>query len=367
VIVAVTLDPAVHVSYDTKRIVPGTTHQVGRVRYRAGGRGPAVARMLHTFGHEVVAAGLAGGTAGEAIRAELARRGVPTQFTPIAMESRRVVEVTEASTGTTTSFAEPSPYITTEELGRLAADYRGLVEGASAAVLCGGLPDGLPPETYGTFATYAAEAGVPVVLDAGGSALWHGAARGPALVIPEPPPDVGPAGNPARPGGTDWPCDAGGAGDPARLVAGGCGAVVTMSGSTVNVLTAAGGWRAWLAESAWADQPGGDWPGGGEPGESGPGGSGPGESGPGGSGPGESGPGGSGPGAGGAAAMSRDALVAGFVPGVALGWSWPDSLTHAVSLAAAAGLAGDVDLVTYERLLPHVIIEPVAGQRPAIA
>jgi tagatose 6-phosphate kinase len=301
-IVAVTLDPSVHVSYDTKRIVPGTTHLVGRVRYRAGGRGPAVARMLHTFGHEVVAAGLAGGTAGELIRAELARHGVPTQFTPIARESRRVVEVTDSSTGTTTSFAEPSPYITTEELGRLAADYRSVIDGASAVVLCGGLADGLPPETYGTFATYAAEAGAPVVLDAGGSALRHGAARRPALVMPEP--SAGPAGpGSAETGEPEL-------GDPARLVGAGVGGVAMMSDGVVSVLTGQGEWRAWLP---------------------------------------------------GRRAMSRDGLVAGFVPGVALRWSWPDSLQHAVSLAAAADPAGDVDLVTYERLLPKVIIETVVG------
>ena len=63
----------------------------------------------------------------------------------------------------------------------------------------------------------------------------------------------------------------------------------------------------------------------------------------------------------GSVAMSRDALVAGFVPGVALGWSWPDMLQHAVSLAASAGRDGDVDLVSYERLLPEVIIETVIG------
>jgi tagatose 6-phosphate kinase len=297
-IVVVTLDPAVHVSYETKRLVPGRTHEVGRVSYRAGGRGPAVARMLHTFGHEVVTAGLAGGTAGELIRAELARRGVPTQFTPITMESRRVVEVTDASAGTTTSFAEPSPYITTEELGRLAADYRALLEGASGAVLCGGVPDALPPETFATFATYAAETGVPVVLDAGGSALEHGAARRPALVIPE-----GPS-------------------DPRGLVVAGVGAVATMSGPVVTVLTDGQGWQARLA--------------GGLPDEAGSGDP--------------------------AQSLSRDALVAGFVPGVTLGWSWPDSLRHAVSLAATAGLAGGVDLVTYERLLPEVVIEPVTGQ-----
>ena len=295
-IVVVTLDPAVHVSYETKRIVPGQSHPVGRVTYRVGGRGPAVARMLHTFGHEVVAAGLTGGTAGELIKAELSRVGVPTQFTPIVMESRRVVEGTDVSTGTTTSFAEPSPYITTEELGRLAADYRALIEGASGAVLCGGVPDALPPETFATFATYAAEAGVPVVLDAGGSALAHGVARRPALVIPE---------NPAEEG----------AGRPAEMVAAGVGAVVTMSGSAVTVLTGEQEWRARLDSSL----------------------------------PGQH-------------RMSRDALVAGFVPGVTLGWSWPDSLRHAVSLAATAGLSGRVDLVTYERLLPEVSVESVVGK-----
>ena len=301
-IVVVTLDPAVHVSYETKRIVPGQSHPVGRVTYRVGGRGPAVARMLHTFGHEVVAAGLTGGTAGELIKAELSRVGVPTQFTPIVMESRRVVEVTDVSTGTTTSFAEPSPYITTEELGRLAADYRALIEGASGAVLCGGVPDALPPETFATFATYAAEAGVPVVLDAGGSALAHGVARLPALVIPE---------NPAEEG----------AGRPAEMVAAGVGAVVTMSGSAVTVLTGEQEWRARL-DSSQPGQPG-------QPGQH---------------------------------RMSRDALVAGFVPGVTLGWSWPDSLRHAVSLAATAGLSGRVDLVTYERLLPEVSVESVVGK-----
>jgi tagatose 6-phosphate kinase len=311
VIVVVSLDPAVHVRYESKGLVPGRTHQVGRVRYRAGGRGPAVASMLHKFGHEVVAAGLAGGTAGELIRAELARRGIPTQFTPIARESRRVVEVTDSGAETTTSFAEPSPYITTEELGRLAADYRGLLDGASAVVLCGGLPDGLPPETYGTFATYAAEAGVPVVLDAGGSALWHGAARRPALAMPEPRPGADPAA------------------DSARLAAAGVGAAATMSGEIVSVLTAQGEWRAQLA-----------WPAG--------------QTGPQGHPAGDRPP-----------AMSRDALVAGFVPGVALGWSWPDSLKHAVSLAAAADAAADaagqVDLAAYEALLPLVVVENLSG------
>jgi tagatose 6-phosphate kinase len=244
-----------------------------------------VAKVLHTFGHEVVAAGLVGGSSGEVIRDELARAGVATQFTRINGESRRILEITDAADGTVTTFGEPAPFITTEELGRLAADYRALMADATAAVLCGSLPDGLPAETYGSLASYAAEAGVPVVLDASGSALRHAVSRRPALVIPG---------------------DTTGA---AALVAGGAGAVAILSDGGVRAVTATGEWRAELAGEHLQQ-------------------------------------------------ASRDAMVAGFVPGIALAWSWPDILAHAMALAVSSDPAGDVDLEAYERLLPKVTVAP---------
>lgn len=59
-IVTVTLNPALHVGYEAERVMLGRANPVSRVRYQPGGRGLAVARVLHTFGHEVVAAGPAG-------------------------------------------------------------------------------------------------------------------------------------------------------------------------------------------------------------------------------------------------------------------------------------------------------------------
>ncbi|MGO8959895.1 MAG: 1-phosphofructokinase family hexose kinase [Streptosporangiaceae bacterium] len=304
-IVTVTLNPALHVHYKATRVQLGAANNVSGVRYLTGGRGLAVARLLHTFGHEVVAAGLAGGSAGELIRNELARAGVATQFTWIAAESRRVVQVADGAGGHTTSFGEPAPYITTEELGRLAADYRNLLDGATAVVLCGSLPDGLPPETYGSLASYAASAGVPVVLNAGGSALRHGAARGPALVIPES-------------DGTGLPVLAG-------LESAGAGSVVLPTSRGVRVL--AGG-REWLAELGPGFRPP-DW-----------------------SAPDTT-------------ASFRDGLVAGFVPGIALSWSWPDMLRHALALAASATPAGQPDIDAYERALPGVVIT-APGHWPAL-
>ncbi len=303
-ILTVTLNPALHVHYQAEGVGLGQANQVSRVSYRAGGRGLAVARVLHTFGHEVVAAGLAGGAAGEVIRAELAKAGVATQFTWIAGDSRRVLRLADESGGPVTTFREPAPYITTEELGRLAADYRSLLADAEAVVLCGSLPAGLPAETYGSLTSYATDAGVPVVLSAGGSALWHAVSRRPTLVLPES------AGH-----------------DPAGLIERGAGGVAVLSGHAIEVTTAQARWQASLIGRMGQAEAGSRAMGGGEEGQ------------------------------------SRDALVAGLVPGVALGWSWPDMLRHAVALVVACRADAEVDLAAYEALVPQVSVEP-SEERP---
>jgi tagatose 6-phosphate kinase len=338
VIVTVTLNAALDVAYEAEGLSWQSTRDVSRVRYRAGGRGVAVARVLHTFGHDVVAAGLVGGAAGELIKEDLSRSGIPVAFTAIGRESRRVLEVTDTEGGRTIRLREPGPYVTTEELGRFAGDYRRMLSDATAVVLCGTLPAGLPPEIYGSLVTYAAEAGVPVILSAGGDALRHAAARRPDLVILDadgdavrrPGPDsVRPGPDSAVAGGGDAVprTEAGqGAGDaPApggvspgdALLRLGAAAVATPSAGRLRVVTKAGRWKASLAAPGTGDGTGT-----------------------------------------GAAPGSLGALVAGLVPGLLLGWSWPDLLRHAVAVAAAADMSGTVDLSVYESLLDSVTVEP---------
>lgn len=294
-IISVTLNPAVYVDYAADRVVLGAANPIARVRHQVGGRGLAVARLLHTFGHDVTAAGLAGGSAGELIRAALARTGVATSFTRIAAESRRVVQVLDLATGQTTSLREPAPYITTEELGRLAADYRALLDGATAVVLCGSLPAGLPAETYASLTSYAIDAGVPVVLDAGGSELRNGAVRGPALVIPEK------------------------ASELTGLELASASSAVLETDRGLQVSNRDGCWVAEIGTDAVLAAREA------RPAES-------------------------------ELDGFRDGLVAGFVPGIALGWSWQDTLRHALALAVSAAPDGDVDLAAYEALLPEVAV-----------
>jgi tagatose 6-phosphate kinase len=336
-IVTVTLNPSLLVDYAADRVELGAANKVSRIRHRSGGRGLAVARLLTAFGHEVVAAGLAGGSAGELIRAELARAGVPTQFTRISAESRRVVLVADAATGQITSLEEPAPYITTEELGRLAADYRTLLDGATAVVLCGSLPAGLPAEIYGSLISYASGAGVPVVLDAGGSPLRHGAARGPALVIPDlAARAVGSADEGRTELGSIEQDGAELAGIEVRSAAeldlAGAEALVLQAASGIRVLTHEGEWLAKIPPGGGAGAAGFGTAAQSRPAEFA------------------------------AGAGFRDALVAGFVPGIALAWSWPDMLRHAVALAASVLPSGEADLAAYEALLPLVA---VTGPVPA--
>ena len=323
VIVTITLNAALHVAYTAsglggdpaaEGIVP-----VSRPAYRAGGRGVTVARVLRAFGHDVLAAGLAGGASGELIVQDLARSGVPTAFTLIRGESRRFFRFSDPDpAGPVQRFSEPGPYITTEELGRFAADYRRLMTGAAAVVLCGSLPDSLDADTYGSLVTYAVEAGVPVILDAGGEELKYAVGHGPDLVV---------AGSSRA------------AADPrelaADLVRRGAGAAAVAAGGMVRAVTAAGEWTAHVEPADATAGPAGS--------------------------AGPAGATGSDPGY----ASARGALVAGLVPGQLLGWSWPDRLRHALALAAGgAGTwtrePGDaverdrVDLAAYERLLDTV-------------
>jgi tagatose 6-phosphate kinase len=309
---------------------------VSRPGYRAGGRGVTVARLLRAFGHDVLAAGLAGGAAGELIRNDLAESGVPTAFTMIRGESRRIFRFAGPESEPVRQFGEPGPYITTEELGRFAGDYRRLMAGAAAVVLCGSLPDGLPPEIYGSLVTYAAEAGVPVILDAGGEELKHAVGHRPDLVV-------------AETSSTDP-----GLGAALIRLGAGAAAVTTgqlASGQVIRAVTATGEWTARIAPGALGpDAPLHSASGALDPdaplhpaSDPGP-----------------------------AYEPARGALVAGLVPGQLLGWSWPDRLRNALALAAAAqGTAGPdgaavpegqgtrylVDLAAYERLLDAVTVE----------
>ena len=186
-IVTLTLNPALDLTYTVPVLVPGTTHRP-HVRAQAGGKGVNVARTLHALGRETVAVLPLGGSDGEAARAELAAAGVPYHAIPIGGATRRTVTVVEQS-GIATGFNEAGPEIGADEWAEMCAAVTSLLEtavldDAAVLVLSGKLPRGLADDAYASLVEVAHGLGVPTILDTEGAPLLAALPARPAMVKP---------------------------------------------------------------------------------------------------------------------------------------------------------------------------------------
>jgi tagatose 6-phosphate kinase len=305
-ILTITLNSALDLTYRLGAVRWHGANRVREVRCRAGGKGINVARVLHALGRDALVTGFAGGPTGEQVRADLAAAGLHEQLVPIAGDTRRTVAIVEtAASGGATLLSEPGPRITGAEWRRLLGHVGGLLDGAEAMVLSGSVPPGVPPDGYATLARQAAAAGVPVLLDADAAALRRGVAGRPAVAKP------------------NWEelHRATSARDPLTGAetlrrAGAEAVVVSLGPDGLLASTPAGGWRAALPERLAGNPTG-----------------------------------------------AGDAAVAALAVGVASGQPWPLRLTHATALSAAAvraPLAGSFDQAVYQDLLGRVRVTPLA-------
>jgi len=311
VILAVALNPALDVTHRVDGVDWAGVNRPSGVRAEPGGKGLNVARALRMLGAEVVVAGLAGGSTGDAVRSALGRAGVASAFTGIAGDTRRTFAVVDTRRGEVALFNEPGPPVTAREYARFRASYREILAGCEAVVLSGSLPPGLAPHAYGDLIRLAAAAGVPAVLDTSGDALRHGAAASPAVIKPnlaELEAAVGRA--------VPWA----GAADPSAVVEaaaelrvhGARAVVVSLAADGLVAVTGDGTWLA-APERAATGNPTG----------------------------------------------AGDAAVAGLAHSLALGHSWPERLRRAAALgsaAAAAPVAGELSRADYQQALAEIRI-----------
>ena len=179
-ILTVTLNAALDVTYHVPAFRPGRTHRVSRVDEQAGGKGVNVARVLHALGEPVIATGLVGGGTGASIRTLLG--DLRHSFVDIAQPSRRTTVVADGTDGT--GFWEPGPQVSAAEWSAFVAHYTALLRVSRVVVLAGSLPPGVPVDAYAGLVELARGTGVPSVLDASGEPLRAGLAAGPDVVKP---------------------------------------------------------------------------------------------------------------------------------------------------------------------------------------
>jgi tagatose 6-phosphate kinase len=185
VILTVTLNTALDITYRVPSLRPHTSHRVSEVTERPGGKGVNVARVLAALGHRVTVTGFAGGATGREVHARLtATPGIADALVPVTGTTRRTVAVVDEHSGDTTQLNEPGPHITPAEWSAFQDVYADLLPTVSAVALCGSLPPGVPVGAYAGLVRAARAANVPVLLDTAGEALRRGIAARPDLIKP---------------------------------------------------------------------------------------------------------------------------------------------------------------------------------------
>ncbi|MEV5335619.1 1-phosphofructokinase family hexose kinase [Streptomyces werraensis] len=305
-ILTVTLNTALDITYRVPSLRAGASHRVSEVLERPGGKGVNVARVLAALGHEVTVTGFSGGPTGRVLRDRLTEVPRLTDaLVPASGATRRTVTLLDDRTGATTHLNEPGPDITHAEWSAFQEVYEDLLASASAVALCGSLPPGVPVGAYANLVRTARAARVPVLLDTSGAALRRGVAGRPDFLKPN----------------TEELAELTGSHEPLRATQDarrrGAGTVVASLGADgLLAVTPEGRWRATPPAPLTGNPTG-----------------------------------------------AGDAAVAGLLSALVEHRPWPERLIRATALSAATVLsptAGDFDREAYDRFLTTVTVTGVA-------
>ncbi|MGW8885938.1 1-phosphofructokinase family hexose kinase [Streptomyces sp. NPDC055749] len=303
-ILTVTLNAALDVTYTVDDLVPHASHRVLATFERAGGKGINVARVLSALGTPAIVTGLAGGPTGGMIRDDLMSSGMRDELVPITGDSRRTVTIVSRADGDATVFNNPGPHADLKTWAGFEIRFAELVRNARIVVLSGSLPPGLPTDAYARLIRLSADAGAATVLDTSGPPLLAALAAGPTVVKPN-------ASELAEVTGVADVVKAAGI-----LRELGAHAVVASRGPLgLYTVTSEGAWRAAPVRQLSGNPTG-----------------------------------------------AGDACVAALALGLQYGVPWPDVLREAVALSAAAvpcPVAGDVAVDVYAEFRTEVSVEEI--------
>ena len=228
-IVTVTPNPALDLTWHVASLTIGDTHRADAGQARAGGKGLNVARVAHAQGADVLAVTTTGGATGEEFAAELASSRVPHVLVPVEASTRRSIALVDEALGDTTVVNErgvapsdaewqtlrdavaralaagapgaPTPGAPaagdergadTPDVGRIPRERptSGVSApgpdslGARVLVISGSLPPGIPDDALPDLIRLGLDAGAIVIADTSGPALLAAADTGASVLKP---------------------------------------------------------------------------------------------------------------------------------------------------------------------------------------
>ncbi|MGN6426796.1 MAG: 1-phosphofructokinase family hexose kinase [Leifsonia sp.] len=183
-ILTVTPNPAIDLTYRVAALEPGETHRVRAPAARAGGKGLNVARVIAQTGGAAFALTTAGGASGLRLAQDLEADGLPSEVVPVAAATRSSVAIVDEAAGETTIFNETGEPLGTSEWKALHDAAERLAIPAATIVGSGSLPPEAPDGFYAELVAIARRRGVPSVIDATGRALLLAAEAGASVLKP---------------------------------------------------------------------------------------------------------------------------------------------------------------------------------------
>lgn len=168
-IVTVTLNPSIDVSYPLDTLKIDTVNRIENVSKTAGGKGLNVTRVLKDLQADVTATGVLGGHFGQYIKQQLDDNSIKNNFTIISEETRYCIAILHD--GKQTEILEAGPHITADEIEQFKTTFSQLLANNNVITISGSMVKGFPTETYAELIKLANEKNCKVLLDTSGKNL----------------------------------------------------------------------------------------------------------------------------------------------------------------------------------------------------
>ncbi len=183
-IVVLSMNTAFDRVVEIPRFKTGEVHRARRAQVFAGGKALNVVRVIRQLGQPVRVIGTLGGTPDRSIRSWCDDMKIDAHWIAIKGESRTCVIVVDPAAEEQTVLNEPGPTLIGDEVQRIRKEIDRASGAGDTLCISGSAPPGVPTTFYADVVTTAKKRGVRVLLDASGPALRHALDAGPWAAVP---------------------------------------------------------------------------------------------------------------------------------------------------------------------------------------
>lgn len=168
-ILTITANPSVDISYNIENIKIDDVNRVELVNKDAGGKGIHVSYVLNELGEKVINSGFVGGKLGEFIEKRLDERKISHDFIKLDDETRNCIAIIHDNKQT--EILEKGPKIGLEKEKEFLAHLEKLSKNIEIINISGSLPKGLDASFYQKIIKFAKENKIFASLDTSGNTL----------------------------------------------------------------------------------------------------------------------------------------------------------------------------------------------------